>query len=698
MTSRARLPRANARLLAYILLCCAFAFRLIYWHAQWTAPLIIVGDEGNYYQGAVLLARGTENFWTSDVWLRWGTFWLLPPLYPLSLAALLKLLGEDVLALRLFQALFGTLNVALVYRLGRVLFDEWIGVGAALLAAIFLPLVTLPVLIMTENLFVPLVVLAFIFLVEFARRHSLAQLFAAGLALALATLTRAVPTLFFPLVALWLLTRAQRRWKILFAQWLAFGVGALLVFAPWGIRNYLMYQRFLITDTMGGANFVEANGMLDPNIPKLQNPIDYQSAVMSSGLDNLRAHPDLIWNRILPNTRHLLRLETIQTFSQDGYEGTSPEFVRDLILDDGLFVTIVFFSIVGLVYARDASTRALFLLWLGYNVILLVVLFFAAVRYRLPNMPLLLPYAAYGWRVLREGRVMRTLRWRPALVLSLGAAFFVLTMWDYPARFAQIIARDSSINAARAAMQSGAIDVAESRLAHARELDPRAASVDFAFGDFYRATGDATRAVEAYTHALTARPDSLETRARAGDSFRALGRNDLAARMFNMGGEEENLLLNVAWDHKYFSEATNRVDVGSLDAGYTRWMSPSEKIADDEGELTYRWTSSLAQVRLFAPTQGASVLSLRMNAFRPEGVPQPKLRVLVSGTQVGQFVVRPIWRVYNLNLSLESKNSKMLIVTLQSDTWLAAAEGQILPVPPRLGVQLDWVQVVSSSQ
>jgi 4-amino-4-deoxy-L-arabinose transferase-like glycosyltransferase len=227
------------------ILVLAFTLRIWYWRAEWSAPLIIYGDEGIFYGGGVTLARDITGLWSSDVWHLWHSIWLEPPLYPIWLSLLIRFLGEDPLALRAFQVLLGTLTVALVCRLGRALFNRWIGAGAAMLVALHAPLVNLPVLLMTENLFILLLVAAFLCLIEFARRDRTEQaelsmgnrrqpllLFCAGWLLALATLTRSNPSLFFVLVVLWLFAIGHFKWRATLSCSLWFALGAVLVFLP----------------------------------------------------------------------------------------------------------------------------------------------------------------------------------------------------------------------------------------------------------------------------------------------------------------------------------------------------------------------------------------------------------------------------------------------------------------------------------
>jgi hypothetical protein len=456
----------------------------------------------------------------------------------------------------------------------------------------------------------------------------------------------------------------------------------------------LLYDRLLLTDTMGGYNFALVNGAEDsPRFSQISNPVDRQSIAMREGINNLLAHPERLAEEIVPNARHLLRLE--ETYRLLSPQNPDPigDSARGLIFDDGILLAIVLLASWGIVYIPERHLSVLLLLWIGYSLVLLIVVFFGQVRFRWPLVPFLAPYAAYGFHVLRKRELKPLLAWRNGLVLVLCALVLGLIAWDYPVRIVQVVTRENALARASAAERAGQMDVAARDLDQARAIDPGSLRVEIALGDFYRASGDLASAVEAYRHVISVNDDSLAASWRLFDLYRTVGQIDRAALMLGAPGDDDAPLLDRAWEHPEVSSSIpSRVDVGTLDVGYVHWMYPREKLDDDGHELTFRWTSSLAQIRLRAPSSNARVLSLRLNAFRPEGMPRPKLTVSVSGRELQTLVVRRIWQVYNMTLPSDLDLSQPLIVTLRSDVWIAKGEGQITP-PRRLGVQVDWIQI-----
>jgi Dolichyl-phosphate-mannose-protein mannosyltransferase len=92
-----------------------------------------------------------------------------PPGYPYFLAGVYKVAGHRVRAARLAQALLGTAVVALIALLAWRLWDRRVALIAAALAAVYPPLIIVGTALLTESLFIPLVLGALATVVEYAR-------------------------------------------------------------------------------------------------------------------------------------------------------------------------------------------------------------------------------------------------------------------------------------------------------------------------------------------------------------------------------------------------------------------------------------------------------------------------------------------------------------------------------------------------
>jgi 4-amino-4-deoxy-L-arabinose transferase-like glycosyltransferase len=298
-------PRTRATALALLaIVALAVAVRVAFWSFQARGGAVQAGDPEEYYRAALHLLQG--GYYDTGKWIR-------PPLYPLFLALLFRLLGVDVGAAMLAQALVtgvGVLGFAAYawQRFGR----RRTALLAALTAALYLPLASFGSVMFAEGLFVLLMPLALAALdravfgqADEGRRtrdegqaspdqrpttndqrpttddrglstedvgrtakddHTTAPplyrstalplyrwAFAAGVLLGLATLTRAVGLFFIPLAALlvWLLARPRRgAWRGAALLLL----GAALAVGPWTLRNALVHQRLIVVDTNGAIS------------------------------------------------------------------------------------------------------------------------------------------------------------------------------------------------------------------------------------------------------------------------------------------------------------------------------------------------------------------------------------------------------------------------------------------------------------
>ncbi len=120
--------------------------------------------------------------------------------------------------------------------------------AAAGVVAIWPMLVVLPLALATENLFIPLIAVGFLFLIRGTSDGRNFDFALAGLALGLAVLTRSV-IIGFPLLAgVWIWRRGQRRGAILL-------IGLVLGLAlPWSIRNSLLHGKPTFVETSLGYN------------------------------------------------------------------------------------------------------------------------------------------------------------------------------------------------------------------------------------------------------------------------------------------------------------------------------------------------------------------------------------------------------------------------------------------------------------
>jgi 4-amino-4-deoxy-L-arabinose transferase-like glycosyltransferase len=189
------------------------------------------------------------------------------PLYPALLAGVFRLTGEPTDRLpssvprtvQIVQAFWGVATVWLVGCMAARAAGERAGAIAAWTAALYPPLVWSSAYALSEVVYSPLV-LGSAWVVgrvtdhgDRSDRHDTRSLFTAGVLAGLAALVRSVALIFIALACGWLL---WRRRPGLAAVALA---GALVVVAPWTIRNLITHGRLIVVAADGGVTFWTGN-------------------------------------------------------------------------------------------------------------------------------------------------------------------------------------------------------------------------------------------------------------------------------------------------------------------------------------------------------------------------------------------------------------------------------------------------------
>jgi 4-amino-4-deoxy-L-arabinose transferase-like glycosyltransferase len=229
------------------LLVLAFAVRLTIAIAE---PYELGPDPLDYDRHARSIAAG-DGYPPSTAAPGGGESALRPPLYPFFLGAVYTVTGQGYDVARAFQAVLGTLTVALIGLLGLRLGGRRSAIAAMAIAAVFPPLILLDTSLVTETLFLPLVLGALLAALEARERASRGWTVAAGVLAGLAILARANGALLLlPLLALvWAGRRSGRRGLTRPALLLA---AAALTVAPWTIRNAAVMDEFIPVSLQAG--------------------------------------------------------------------------------------------------------------------------------------------------------------------------------------------------------------------------------------------------------------------------------------------------------------------------------------------------------------------------------------------------------------------------------------------------------------
>src|SRR4051794_41207005 len=344
-----------------------------------------------------------------------------PPGYPYLLGGAYRVFGVEravdgdrIRVARTLGAVLGTLGVALIGLLGLQLLGRTGGLVAMGLAAVYVPSILVSEAIMSEQLFVVLMLAALVTAIH-ARRcaHRYAFALLAGLLAGLAVLTRANGLiLLVPLVlAVWAAPRLS---------WRSAGPPAVLVavalatVAPWTIRNAVELHAFVpVTTQLGWAlagtyNDQARDDSVNPGswrslrrVPEYKPLVADFSTVPEivmerrlshAGREFIDRHPGYLATVAYWNTRRLLDLTSWQWSRH-----TASTISVDPGWADAGVVTFWIFAVPALVGAtRRGSRRIPWFVWLLPLAMYLSVVFLAAEtpRYRAPIDPFIILLAA----------------------------------------------------------------------------------------------------------------------------------------------------------------------------------------------------------------------------------------------------------------------------------------------------------------
>ncbi|GIV87971.1 MAG: hypothetical protein KatS3mg055_0489 [Chloroflexus sp.] len=410
----------------------------------------LISDEAEYLAAADWLAHGRGFAWHT------GYLWTRAPLYPLFLAAHIALFGRDLAVIFVSQTVLSLLNVGLVYALARRLgATPLVAGGAAFLSAIALPLAMYPQFLLSETLFISLLLIAFSFLADPQRRQ---HVFIGGLFLGLATLTRGLLLGFLPLAALWIGWRAGGNWRERSIVALLPLLAAGILIGPWALYASRTYGGLIVIDTTGAYNLALGGrtaydggrsdaptrnftlALLDPSLddatratliagsclaqtgdPRLSTALakpvtaitqaERQQLLSAEGWCLIRAKPAAFVVKTLIELVDLFQIN----FSGDerlaeGFAlGRLPRWytLAMLLLDDTLYIITLPLAVLGWAVVRRTNTGGQLLdligLWLLYN-LAAAPLLFAINRFRTPLLPFLCILAAFAWAALPQWR------------------------------------------------------------------------------------------------------------------------------------------------------------------------------------------------------------------------------------------------------------------------------------------------------
>lgn len=533
-------PRRPAAL-ALVVFAVALVLRLVHvWQIR-RAPFftLLMGDAKGYDAWAQRIAAGE--------WIG-GEVFYQAPLYPYFLAVLYKLIGRDLLAVRIVQSIVGAASCALLYLAARRCFSERVGLIAGVALALWAPALFFDALLQKSVLDVFFVCLVLWLLA--GAEAAPAGFVLVGLAAGALALTRENALVLIIVVAGWALWRPGG-----LRHAAAIAVGTAIVLLPVAARNAYVGGGFFVTTSQFGPNFYignhagadgtyaslrygrgapeyerqDATELAEKARGRALSPGEVSAYWTDQAVTYITSRPGE-WLALMARKFRLLwnAAEMVDTESQETHAEWS--WLLRVLGPVTHFGVLAPLALLGMMvsWRSDAPARLLIALTVAYAASVLVFYVFA--RYRYPLVPLLIVLAALGVSRARQVAAQRDAAALAALAAVAAMALFA----NWPVIPPGWLKAVSENNIAVALEEQQRYQEAIAHYEKAVALRPGYAPVINNLGTALRAAGRVDEAVAAYERAIAARGDYPEAHYNLANALTDAGRGKEAVAHFEI--------------------------------------------------------------------------------------------------------------------------------------------------------------------
>ena len=340
------------------------------------------------------------------------------------LAPIYLLFGHNILAAQIFQIFLSIGTILLIYLIGAKFLNQQVGLISAAILAFWPADIAFGLEILTEIPFTFLLVLGIFLLLIAVKKKSYKLIFASGLILGIATLTRFI-AFFLPVFFLPVFYCFFRSYKQSLKYFALLFLGILIFTAPWFIRNYVQFNAFVFGRTGSGAIYwsgsyipwdgewrgYKASPMKEilANIGN-QDPIEHDRVFINETKKNIKENPlgvGKIWLK--------KPFKIFVNGAAGGQVGHSKTLVK--ITNDNFFAKLLIMGGISILHRFLVVFGFFGLLWLfltkerpiKYTILAVIIYFVIAYlpmntdpRYQIPLIPFIAILGSIGiWSITR---------------------------------------------------------------------------------------------------------------------------------------------------------------------------------------------------------------------------------------------------------------------------------------------------------
>jgi 4-amino-4-deoxy-L-arabinose transferase-like glycosyltransferase len=328
----------------------------------------------------------------------------------------------------LFNLVLGVGTVALTFEIGRRLFDNRVGLVSAAVVALWPNLIFHTAVILTETLFIFLVMAAVLLLVALpagARRIGWRRLAAFGALLGLSALVRPISLAFLPVLVL-VLALARAGWRTTIAAVGVAAVAVVVVLMPWTLRNVHETGSFVAISTNLGDNLcmsrhAGADGAFQADEACIvrtrtstlaEREIEVNDTNTRRAVRFVRDHPASEIKLVFLRAYHTVKNDHDGLAASESY-GTNrfiPSVLRralEVVADSFFFVALVLSVLAAPAFVGRRRPWRLFFLLAGLAIAVQPLIFFGDPRFHVPALPFMAVLAAVTLTRARDRLAVR---------------------------------------------------------------------------------------------------------------------------------------------------------------------------------------------------------------------------------------------------------------------------------------------------
>jgi 4-amino-4-deoxy-L-arabinose transferase-like glycosyltransferase len=316
---------------------------------------------------------------------------LRPPVYSLFLSFIYFIFGkENLLAVRIVQALISSCTCLIVYLLGKRIFNDAAAKISMAACAAYPFFIYYSGAVLTETLYIFMLSLIMLFLS--GKRFMLAGVF---FGLGILCRTELVVFFFCALAGMFIVLRGKEALRR--AIVMAAITGAILF--PWTLRNYLVFHAYVPLTTMSGYTFYEGNspynstggpgGALPFPDTRGMGELEKDRFLRHEAIRTIRENPrrmtGLLWSKFK-------RLWNVRLNTDNPAYASRLAVLASMIS----FAPVLIFFVIGLVVSWKRRRELIYVYFLTLHTTAINLAFVSSLRYRLPLEPFMIIVASYA--------------------------------------------------------------------------------------------------------------------------------------------------------------------------------------------------------------------------------------------------------------------------------------------------------------